>query len=209
MPTLAFFKPYGVLSSFTHEEGETDKPTLSGFNLPRGVYAAGRLDFDSEGLLILSDDGTLIHMMTDPRFKLPKTYWVQIEGTPTAEQLEPMQRGLPLRVNGVAFTSQPCQARILAPGTVEAALGASLDASRAGKPITPHGPTAWLEVVLTEGKKRQVRRMTAAIGLPTVRLLRVATGPVALSGLQPGQHRVLTARELATIMQGRRRGRSH
>ncbi len=183
MPTIAFFKPCYVLSSFTHEEGETDKRTLSEFGLPKGVYAAGRLDYDSEGLLLLSDNGALMHLITDPRHKLPKTYWAQIEGVPTDEMLAPLRRGLQIK----DYMTQPCQARIL---TEEPQLPPR------ARPITPHGPTAWLEVILREGKKRQVRHMTAAVGLPTLRLVRVAIGAIRLGALQPGEWRELTREEL-------------
>lgn len=197
---IALFKPYGVLSSFTHEERTSQranrlsqpKRTLSEFGLPKGVYAAGRLDYDSEGLLLLSDDGLFIHRLTDPRYKLPKTYFVQVEGAPTEAALERLRRGLAIK----DYRTQSCQARVL---EVEPALP-----SRA-KPVTPHGPTAWLEIVLSEGKKRQVRHMTAAIGLPTLRLVRVAVGPVTIEGLLPGQWRRLTERELDSII-GRQLG---
>lgn len=207
---IALFKPYGVLSSFTHEERDpqalrisplkdlTDeqtpkappviKRTLSEFGLPKGVYAAGRLDFDSEGLLILSDDGAFIHRLTDPQHKLPKTYYAQVEGVPSDAMLDPLRRGLQIK----DYRTLPCGARIL----TEAPALPPRD-----KPITPHGPTAWLELILTEGKKRQVRHMTAAVGLPTLRLVRVQIGPVKLAGLQPGQWRDLSKSELASIMQ--------
>ncbi len=208
---IALFKPYGVLSSFTHEERDPQTPrvfaptedstdektlrvssstkrTLSEFGLPKGVYAAGRLDFDSEGLLILSDDGAFIHRLTDPRHKLPKTYYAQVEGDPTDAMLEPLRRGMQIK----DYRALPCQARILSEAP-------SLPAR--DKPITPHGPTAWLELILTEGKKRQVRHMTAAAGLPTLRLVRVQIGPVELAGLQPGQWRDLSKNELTPIMQ--------
>jgi 23S rRNA pseudouridine2457 synthase len=185
---IALFKPFNVLSSFTHEEnekeGKTSKRTLSEFGLPRGVYAAGRLDYDSEGLLILSDDGGFIHRVTDPQHKLPKTYWAQVEGVPTEDALQQLRGGLRIK----DYTTLPCQVRILAD---EPALPPR------EKPITPHGPTAWLELVLSEGKKRQVRHMTAAVGLPTLRLIRVAIGPVTLQGLQPGQCRELTQCEVS------------
>jgi 23S rRNA pseudouridine2457 synthase len=184
---IALFKPFGVLSSFTHEEKTSEarmaKRTLSEFDLPKNVYAAGRLDFDSEGLLILSDDGGFIHRVTDPNHKLPKIYCAQVEGVPTEAMLAPLRRGLQIK----DYTSKPCQARVLA----EVPNFPVRD-----KPITPHGPTAWLELILTEGKKRQVRHMTAAVGLPTLRLLRVAIGPVQLGALQPGRWRELTQAEV-------------
>ena len=187
---IALFKPYGVLSSFTHEEREESaRRTLSEFDLPKGVYAAGRLDFDSEGLLILSDDGAFIHRLTDPMHKLPKTYCAQVEGMPTEAMLEPLRQGIPIK----DYRALPCQARVLP---------AEPELPARDKPITPHGPTAWLELILTEGKKRQVRHMTAAVGLPTLRLVRVQIGPVKLAGLQPGLWRDLSKTELASIMAG-------
>jgi 23S rRNA pseudouridine2457 synthase len=188
MNYIAFNKPYGVLSSFTHEEpdGVATKRTLSEFGLPKGVYAAGRLDFDSEGLLLLTDDGGFIHRMTDPRFKLPKTYVVQVEGIPTPEALTKLQNGLAIK----DYQTQPCTARQVGdPGWPPRE-----------KPVTPHGPTSWLEVVLTEGKKRQVRHMTAAVGLPTLRLMRVAIGPITLDDIKPGTWRALPRDLLASII---------
>ena len=180
---IALFKPFNVLSSFTYEESETNKRTLSEFNLPKAVYAAGRLDYDSEGLLILSDDGGFIHRVTDPQHKLPKTYHAQVEGVPTEAALQQLRGGLRIK----DYTTQPCQAGILADAPA---------LPPREKPITPHGPTAWLEIILSEGKKRQVRHMTAAVGLPTLRLLRVAIGPITLAGLQPGHWRELTQDEV-------------
>ncbi len=182
---IAFFKPYGVLSSFTHEAqapGDAGKRTLSEFGLPAGVYAAGRLDYDSEGLLLLSDDGPFIHRLTDPRYKLPKTYWAQVEGVPDEPALEILRGGVRIK----DYRTRPCRARVL-PG--EPALPGR------DKPVTPHGPTAWLELILSEGKKRQVRHMTAAVGLPTLRLVRAAIGPVTIAGLAPGRWRDLTPAE--------------
>ena len=188
---IALYKPFEVMSSFTHEEiNPVAKRTLSEFNLPKGVYAAGRLDFDSEGLLILSDDGGFIHRVTDPAHKLPKVYCAQVEGVPTEAMLVPLRCGLRIK----DYSTKPCQARILSEGP---------NFPAREKPITPHGPTAWLELVLTEGKKRQVRHMTAAIGLPTLRLLRVAIGPVQLGQLSPGEWRDLTTAEVRAFGSGR------
>ena len=178
---IAFYKPYGVLSSFTHEVqsvSDEGKPTLSEFGLPKGVYAAGRLDYDSEGLLILSDDGAFIHRLTDPRHKLPKTYYAQVEGAPTEAALNQLRHGVAIK----DYRTLPCEARLLP---------SEPDIPPRNKPITPHGPTAWLELILREGKKRQVRHMTAHVGLPTLRLVRVAIGPVTLQGLLPGQWRII------------------
>jgi 23S rRNA pseudouridine2457 synthase len=135
----------------------------------------------------LSDDGTLIHRLTDPRYKLPKTYYAQVEGVPTEEALERLRRGLLVK----GYRTQPCQARIL---------HAEPNLPPRAKSITPHGPTAWLEIILSEGRKRQVRHMTAAVGLPTLRLVRAAIGVITLDGLQPGEWRDLSQRELDFII---------
>ena len=179
MRVIAFHKPYHVLTQFTDPEGRT---TLKSFIDLRGIYAAGRLDYDSEGLLLLSDEGALIHRLTAPRHKLPKTYWAQIEGVPTEPALAALRRGLKIQ----DYVTQPCEARILpeAPAIGERS-----------KPVTPKGPTAWLEIVLREGKKRQVRHMTAAVGLPTLRLLRVAIGGVKLGELAVGAWRQVSVAE--------------
>ncbi len=202
---IALFKPYGVLSSFTHEvqsAADAGKRTLSEFGLPPGVYAAGRLDYDSEGLLVLSDDGGFIHRLTDPRHKLPKTYWAQVEGEPAESQLNQLRRGVVVR----DYRTRPCRARVLAAGIAPARsngpfsqlllAGEPVELPPRDKPVTPHGPTAWIELILTEGKKRQVRHMTASVGLPTLRLIRVAIGPLTIQGLSPGQWRDLSPADI-------------
>jgi 23S rRNA pseudouridine2457 synthase len=178
---IAFNKPYGVLCQFT-DRSRPPRRTLAGFGLPAGVYAAGRLDFDSEGLLLLTDDGALAHKLTDPRHKQPKTYWVQVEGDPREAQLEALRRGVELN-DGPTL---PAQAqRIDAP-----ALWPRDPPVRFRKAI----PDAWLELTLREGRNRQVRRMTAAVGLPTLRLVRAGVGEVGLQGLAPGQWRPIPRR---------------
>ena len=173
---IAFNKPYGVLCQFT-DRSQPPRPTLAGFGLPAGAYPAGRLDFDSEGLLLLTDDGRLAHRLTDPAHKQPKTYWVQVEGTPDDAQLQQLREGVTLSDG----PTRPAQARRLdAP-----ALWPRDPPVRFRKTV----PDAWLELVIHEGRNRQVRRMTAAVGLPTLRLVRVAVGPHRLDGLQPGQWR--------------------
>lgn len=176
---LAFYKPYGVLSSFTDQEG---RQTLKNFiDLPN-VYSAGRLDYDSEGLLLLTDDGALIHRLTDPRHHLPKTYLAQVEGMVTQGALAALERGVVIQ----GWKTRPARAmQVPEPGLPERS-----------KPVTPHGPTAWLRLILTEGKKRQIRHMTAAVGLPTLRLVRIAIGPIALGELRPGEWRYLTGEEV-------------
>ena len=175
---IAFNKPYGVLCQFT-DRSVPPRPTLAGFGLPADVYPAGRLDHDSEGLLLLTDDGTLAHRITDPRHKLPKTYRVQVEGEPREEQLDALRRGVELN-DGL---TRPAQARrIDAP-----ALWPRDPPVRYRKTV----PDAWLEIVIREGRNRQVRRMTAAVGLPTLRLVRIAIGDWTLDALQPGEWRTI------------------
>ncbi|MBR0566095.1 pseudouridine synthase [Azoarcus sp. L1K30] len=168
-------KPYGVLCQFTDEAG---RATLKDHVAVPGVYAAGRLDTDSEGLLLLTDDGGLQHRIADPRHKLPKTYLVQVEGVVDDGALASLRAGVDLG----DFVTLPCEARV------------------AGEPdwLWPRDPpvrfrktvpTAWLEIVLREGKNRQVRRMTAKVGLPTLRLVRTRIGEWTLDGLLPGQWR--------------------
>ncbi len=175
---IAFNKPYGVLCQFT-DRSTPPRPTLAGFGLPPGVYAAGRLDHDSEGLLLLTDDGGLAHRLTDPRHKQPKTYWVQVEGEPQPAQLDALRRGVELNDG----PTRPARVqRIDAP-----ALWPRDPPVRFRKTV----PDAWLEITITEGRNRQVRRMTAAVGLPTLRLVRVAIGAHALDTLAPGEWRRL------------------
>jgi 23S rRNA pseudouridine2457 synthase len=175
---IAFNKPYGVLCQFT-DRSTPPRPTLAGFGLPPGVYAAGRLDHDSEGLLLLTDDGGLAHRLTDPRHKQPKTYWVQVEGEPQPAQLEALRRGVELNDG----PTRPARVqRIDAP-----ALWPRDPPVRFRKTVRD----AWLEITITEGRNRQVRRMTAAVGLPTLRLVRVAIGAHALDTLAPGEWRRL------------------
>ena len=173
---IAFNKPYGVLSQFT-DRSVPPRPTLAGFGLPPGVYAAGRLDADSEGLLLLTDDGPLAHRLSDPRHKQPKTYWVQVEGTPRPEQLDRLRSGVVLN-DGPTLPAQvePIPAPDLWPRDPPV---------RFRKTV----PDAWLALTITEGRNRQVRRMTAAVGLPTLRLVRAAVGPHRVEGLAPGTWR--------------------
>jgi 23S rRNA pseudouridine2457 synthase len=178
---IAFNKPYGVLCQFTDrsrlQTGVPPRPTLAGFGLPADVYPAGRLDHDSEGLVLLTDDGALAHRLTAPRHKLPKTYWVQVEGQPLETQLRALRAGIELN-DGKTL---PAGARIIAPPD----LWPRDPPVRFRKTV----PDAWIELVLREGRNRQVRRMTAAVGLPTLRLVRVAVGTQRLGELAPGQWR--------------------
>ncbi|MCD9007675.1 pseudouridine synthase [Luteimonas sp. XNQY3] len=176
---VAFNKPYGVLCQFT-DRSMPPRPTLAGFGLPPDVYAAGRLDHDSEGLLLLTDDGTLAHRITDPRHKLPKTYRVQVEGAPTPDQLQALRDGVTLNDG----PTRPARATLLDPPP---ALWPRDPPVRLRKTV----PDAWLELTIHEGRNRQVRRMTAAVGLPTLRLVRVAIGGWTLGDLTPGAWQAL------------------
>ena len=168
-------KPHGVICQFTAEGGHR---TLKEFVAVPGVYPAGRLDTDSEGLLALTDDGRLQAAIADPRHKLEKTYWVQVEGTADRQALEKLRRGVELN-DGPTL---PAEARVLDPPP---AIWEREPPIRFRKAI----PTAWIELRLREGRNRQVRRMTAAVGLPTLRLVRVAIGPWAIGDLAPGAWR--------------------
>jgi 23S rRNA pseudouridine2457 synthase len=177
---IAFNKPFNVLCQFTDAARQGPaRRTLAGFGLPAGVYPAGRLDFDSEGLLLLTDDGALAHRLTDPRHKQPKTYWVQVEGAPQAAHLAALRDGVVL-ADG---PTRPARARLVP----EPVLWPREPPVRFRKTV----PDAWLELTLREGRNRQVRRMTAAVGLPTLRLVRVALGDGRLDGVPTGQWREL------------------
>jgi 23S rRNA pseudouridine2457 synthase len=171
---LIFNKPYGILCQFRPVAGQR---TLADFIAVPGIYPAGRLDKDSEGLLLLTDDGALQHRISHPRHKIWKTYWVQVEGEPGREQLERL-RGGPMLGDG---PTRPARVRTLA----EPDLWPRDPPIRSRRSV----PTAWLEIGIREGRNRQVRRMTAAVGLPTLRLIRVRIGPWELAGLRPGSHR--------------------
>lgn len=171
---IAFNKPYGVLCQFT-DRSVPPRRTLAGFGLPPGVYPAGRLDFDSEGLLLLTDDGALAHRLTDPAHREGKRYLVQVEGTPTPQQLDALRTGVVLNDG----PTRPARARAIPPPP----LWPRDPPVRVRKTV----PDAWLELELREGRNRQVRRMTASVGLPTLRLVRVAIGVHRLDGIAPGE----------------------
>jgi 23S rRNA pseudouridine2457 synthase len=184
---IALWKPYGFLSQFT---AEGSHPGLADLVPVPGVYAAGRLDHDSEGLLVLTDDGDLAHALTDPRFAHPRTYWAQVENVPDAAALRAIAAGVLVQ----GRRTQPAEARLL---EREAPLPPRPVPIRFRKAI----PTAWVELTLAEGRNRQVRRMTAAVGHPTLRLVRVAIGALGLLelGLAPGGWRELTSAEEAAL----------
>ena len=171
---LRFNKPYGVLSQFTPEGRWRGLKEF--IDLP-GLYACGRLDADSEGLLLLTSDGALQARISNPKYKMEKTYWVQVEGTPADVALVALRSGVQLK-DGVTLPAQARQID-LPPG-----LWARIPPVRVRQSI----PTAWLELCITEGRNRQVRRMVAAVGLPCLRLIRCAIGSYTLHGLPPGSH---------------------
>lgn len=172
---LLFNKPYGVICQFSRDGLH---PTLADYIPVPDVYAAGRLDTDSEGLLLLTDDGVLQHRITDPKHKQAKTYWVQVEGVPNSNALMQLQKGVPLK-DGLTL---PAQARLI---TEPKMLWPRHPPVRERKAI----PTAWVELIIREGKNRQVRRMTAAVGYPTLRLIRYAIGDWTLEELKVGEWR--------------------
>ncbi len=180
MATLILFnKPYHVLSQFTDKEGgseqQTKRKTLADFIKLSSVYPAGRLDYDSEGLLLLTDDGQLQRQISHPNYKLPKTYWVEVEGIPTREALMKLENGVKLK-DGI---TKKAQAKLIETPNI-------WDRHPPVR-FRENIPTQWLELIITEGRNRQVRRMTAAIGFPTLRLIRVAIGPWQVSSLKPGE----------------------
>ncbi|MFN0252969.1 MAG: pseudouridine synthase [Kofleriaceae bacterium] len=172
---IAFNKPHLVHCKFTDDAG---RPTLASYGLPPRVYTAGRLDHDSEGLLLLTDDGPLNQRLTDPRFKQPKTYLVQVEGTSSEEALAKLRTGVALS-DGPTL---PAEVKAIEP---PAWIWPRVPPVRFRKTV----PDCWLELIIREGRNRQVRRMTASVGLPTLRLVRVAIGTHHLDGLLPGQWR--------------------
>ncbi|MGD8568400.1 MAG: pseudouridine synthase [Gammaproteobacteria bacterium] len=178
---VVFNKPFNVLCQFTDQQ---DRATLADYIPVKDVYACGRLDRDSEGLLLLTDHGKLQHRIADPKFKLDKTYWAQVEGTVSDHAISQLRQGVELN-----------------DGPTKPARAHAIDEPRIW-PRTPpirqrqSIPTSWLELTITEGRNRQVRRMTAAVGFPTLRLIRTAIGPWSLGNLEPGQYRVVDDHQL-------------
>jgi 23S rRNA pseudouridine2457 synthase len=184
---ILFYKPYDVLSQFTEEPGSSAR-TLKDYIAVPDVYPVGRLDRDSEGLLLLTNNGRVQHRLTDPRFAHPRTYWVQVERIPDPEALQTLRQGVTIQ----GYRTRSAKVHLL---------DREPDLLPRDPPIRfrKQVPTAWLEMTLTEGKNRQVRRMTAAVGFPTLRLVRVAIGELRLTELKPGQWRELTVAEMREI----------
>jgi 23S rRNA pseudouridine2457 synthase len=176
---IALNKPFGAICKFSREPG---RRTLADFVQVTNVYSAGRLDTDSEGLLLLTDDGALQARIADPRHKLAKVYWAQVENVPTEDALAALRRGIDLG----DFVTRPAGARLIDEP-------ASLWPRDPPIRYRANIPTAWIEITLREGKNRQVRRMTARVGFPTLRLVRASIGRVGLDGLAPGEWREIDA----------------
>ena len=183
---IIFHKPYGVLSQFTQESPK--HITLKEYIDVPDVYAVGRLDWDSEGLLLLTNDGQLQHRLAHPRFGHQRTYWAQVERIPDPDAIHQLQSGVEIQ----DYRTRPAQVRLL---LEEPSVVQRIPPIRFRKSI----PTAWLEMTLTEGKNRQVRRMTAAVGFPTLRLIRISIGNIQLDDLAPGQWRELTPLEVTRL----------
>ena len=178
---ILFNKPYGVLSQFTPEAGHR---ALNEFGFPAGVYAAGRLDHDSEGALLLTDEGRLIKKLLDPKFEHPRTYLVQVDGQITPEAIQQLSKGVVIK----GYHTKPCRVEMATPPD---------DLWERVPPIRYRAniPTSWIRLTLVEGKNRQVRHMTAAVGFPTLRLIRVQIGDLTLGDLKPGEWRVISQKK--------------
>ncbi|MDJ0707528.1 MAG: pseudouridine synthase [Leptolyngbyaceae cyanobacterium MO_188.B28] len=183
---LLFNKPYDVLSQFSDRNSQ--RTTLKDFVPVSNVYPVGRLDRDSEGLLLLTNHGQIQHRLTEPKFGHPRTYWVQVERIPDRQALAQLRRGVTIQ----NYCTRPAQVRLL---LEEPTLPPRDPPIRYRKTV----PTAWLEITLIEGRNRQVRRMTAAVGFPTLRLVRVAIAHLCLEGLAPGEWRELNSREVKLL----------
>ncbi len=191
--TIKFWKPYGVHTKFTDPDG---RPTLADYIDRPNIYPIGRLDHDSEGLLLISDDKRLTAQLLDPEHGHPRTYWAQVERIPNEATLDHLRAGVKLSIDGKPYTTRPALVELL-PGEP--------DLPPRPVPIRYriNVPTAWLALTITDGKNRQVRRMTAAVGFPTLRLVRVAMAGITLDGLAPGEWRELTAAELGKLKKGK------
>ncbi|MCL2923952.1 MAG: pseudouridine synthase [Trichodesmium sp. MAG_R04] len=186
---IAFNKPYNVLSQFTsNRDSKNQHHTLKEYISVDSVYPVGRLDQDSEGLLLLTNHGQIQHRLTDPKFAHPRTYWVQVERIPDTSALRQLQEGVTIK----NYKTRPAKVKLLCH---EPLLPSRYPPIRFRKTV----PTAWLEITLTEGRNRQVRRMTAAVGFPTLRLVRIAIAHICLEDLKPGQWRDLNSTEITSL----------
>ena len=192
MRYLLFNKPYGVLTQFT---ADGDHPTLKNFVPVPGVYPVGRLDHDSEGLLLLTDDGLLQHRLSDPKFDHEKTYWVQVERIPSQDALKQLIDGVDIQ----GHRTLPAKAKLITP---------NIPPRNPPIRVRKNVPDSWIELVITEGRNRQVRHMTAAIGHPALRLIRIAIGPLKAGTLKPGEWRNITSVELTQLRQARHPNRT-
>lgn len=185
MKYIIINKPFEVLTQFTDEAG---RATLKDFVKVAGIYPVGRLDYDSEGLVLLTDDKSLQHRLSDPKFKIEKTYLVQVDGIPSEEALLGLQRGILIK----NIKTSPAKAKLLQEDP---------QVWERSKPIRfrKNLPTSWVEIKISQGMNRQVRRMTAAVGFPTLRLIRSSIGPLSLEDLQPGEYRELTKEEVSKL----------
>ncbi|HEY9827340.1 MAG TPA: pseudouridine synthase [Stenomitos sp.] len=190
---IVMHKPYGVLSQFS-DRSANPRPTLKDYISVPDVYPVGRLDQDSEGLLLLTNHGALQHRLSDPRYGHPRTYWVQVENIPHPQALEQLRQGVEIQ----DYRTKPAQVHLLDPQP---------DLPPRNPPIRVRQniPTAWIAITLTEGRNRQVRRMTAAVGFPTLRLIRVAIAQLTLDGLDPGAWRYLDPYEIAALQKNSHR----
>ena len=186
---ILFYKPYGVLSQFTDNTGETKRHTLKEYIPIPSVYPVGRLDWDSEGLMLLTNHGQVQHQLCDPRFQHPRTYWVQVERIPDVAALRQLEQGVIIE----KYCTRQALVQLM---SAEQPLPDRSPPIRFRKNV----PTAWLQMTITEGRNRQVRRMTAKVGFPTLRLVRVAIAGLSLENLQPGQWRDLTLEELKPLL---------
>ncbi len=194
MKYILLNKPFNVVCQFSKSE-EHPRTLADYINVP-DVYPVGRLDHDSEGLVLLTDDGGLQHRLSDPKFGHPRTYWAQVEGVPTPDAVQRLAAGVLLRGFKTRYRTRPGKAKVLDPQP---------ELWPRDPPIRYRAniPTTWIEIILEEGRNRQVRRMTANVGFPTLRLVRVAIGDLTMEDLNPGQSRELSATELARLMRFR------
>lgn len=187
-----FYKPFQVLSQFS---ADGDKKTLAAYfsSIAKDIYPVGRLDYDSEGLLLLTNDKQLTHLLLEPKYKHQRTYWVQVEGVITQDAILQLSNGVTINVNGSRHITAPAKAKIFSEAPNVPGRNPPI---RFRKNIA----TSWIELILTEGKNRQVRKMTAAVGFPTLRLVRYCIGKVSIEGLNVGEYRALDAAEKTQLL---------